>query len=113
MIDPIPILAASLDQILIALTSLSFSIMVSVPLAVLSLYSQPLRIFVTTGANLVQAIPSLAVITFIVPVFGIGMVPAIIAIMLQAVLPIIKNTLIGLSSVDPGMLDAGYGIGLS
>ena len=48
-----------------------------------------------------------------VPLIGIGFTPAVIAIMLRALLPIIKNTYIGLSNVDPELIDYAQGVGLS
>ena len=113
MTGAIIILSSAVDQIMIAFTALGCGLMISVPLAVISLYSRTIRVFVTLGANLVQAVPSLAVIAIIVPLIGIGMIPAVIAITFRAVLPMVRNTFIGLSAIDTDMLNAGYGIGMS
>ena len=64
-------------------------------------------------SNLVQAIPSFAVVALVVPLIGIGFTPAVIAIMLRVLLPIIKNTYIGLLNVDPALIESSEGIGLS
>ncbi len=64
-------------------------------------------------ANLVEAIPSFAVVAIVVPLMGIGFRPAIIAIMIRALLPIIKNTYIGLKNVDPSLIASATGIGLT
>nr|WP_281361664.1 ABC transporter permease [Methanofollis tationis] len=82
-------------------------------MAVASLHSRPLASAVMTAANLVQAIPSLAVVAFVVPLLGIGYYPALIVLVFRALLPIVKNTWIGLSTVDRGMIAAAEGIGLT
>ncbi len=107
------ILNATWEHIVLVYTTLLASIMVAVPLAFASLYSRRLASVVMNFANLVQAVPSFAVIAIVVPFLGIGFVPALIAIMLRALLPIIKNTYIGLTNVDPALIDYANGIGLS
>lgn len=104
---------ATFQHIILAYTALAASILLSIPLAVVALYNERFAAIVMTFANLVQAVPSLAVVAFVVPLLGIGFWPAILAIMLRAVLPIIKNTWIGLSSVDPSLIDSAQGIGLT
>ena len=107
------ILNATWEHIVLVYTTLLASIMVAVPLAFASLYSRRLASVVMNFANLVQAVPSFAVIAIVVPFLGIGFVPALIAIMLRALLPIIKNTYIGLTNVNPALIDYANGIGLS
>ena len=64
-------------------------------------------------ANIIQTIPSLALFAFALPIFGIGSDNAIFALFLYALLPIIKNTLIGISNVDPAIREAARGMGMS
>ena len=64
-------------------------------------------------ANLVQAIPSFAVVAIVVPLLSIGFTLALFAIFLRVLLPIVKNTYVGLSEVDEAMIDAAEGIGLT
>ncbi len=64
-------------------------------------------------ANVIQTIPSLALFAFAMPLFGIGAKPAIFALFLYALLPIIKNTLIGINNVDPAIIEAARGMGMS
>lgn len=64
-------------------------------------------------ANIIQTIPSLALFAFAMPVFGIGEKPAIFALFLYALLPIIKNTLIGIKNVNPATIKAARGMGMS
>jgi len=64
-------------------------------------------------ANTIQTIPSLALFAFAMPLFGIGSKPAIFALFLYALMPIIKNTLIGINNVDPAIIEAARGMGMS
>jgi osmoprotectant transport system permease protein len=64
-------------------------------------------------AGLLQTIPSLALLAILVPVLGLGQLPAILALFLYSLLPIIRNTLAGLASVDPLLRDVAEGMGLT
>ncbi len=68
----------------------------------------------TLGAvGVIQTIPSLALLGFLLPVFGIGAVPAIIALFLYALLPIVRNTYSGIEGVDHSVIEAAKGMGMS
>ena len=60
-------------------------------------------------ANLMQSIPSIGLLAFMVPFVGIGQKPAIIMIVIYALLPIIKNTYTGITGIDPKLLEAARG----
>ena len=107
------VLDATWEHIILVYTTLFISLLVSIPFAFASLYSKKLAFFGLKFSNLVQAVPSFAVVAIMVPLIGIGFTPAVIAIMLRALLPIIKNTYIGLSNVDPELIDYAQGVGLS
>jgi osmoprotectant transport system permease protein len=64
-------------------------------------------------ANVIQTIPSLAFFAFSMPILGIGAKPAIFALFLYALLPIIKNTLLGIHNVDSSIIEAARGMGMS
>lgn len=64
-------------------------------------------------ANLIQAIPSMALLGFMIPLLGIGTKPAIVMVILYSLLPIIKNTVAGLDSINEETLEAAKGIGLT
>ncbi|MFI6933431.1 ABC transporter permease [Streptomyces sp. NPDC050287] len=67
----------------------------------------------TTAASTVLAVPSLAVIGLLVPVVGLGVPPTVIALTLFGLLPVVRNTITGLRGVDPSLVDAAKGIGMS
>ncbi len=107
------VLDATWEHVVLVYTTLFVSILVSIPLAFAALYSKKLELVVMKFANLVQAVPSFAVVAIMVPLLGIGFTPALVAIMLRALLPIVKNTYIGLTNVDPALIDYAEGVGLN
>ncbi len=61
----------------------------------------------------VLTIPSLALIGLLIPVVGLGVAPAVISLTLYGLLPIVRNSVVGLRGVDPSLVDAAKGIGMS
>ncbi|WP_290596279.1 MULTISPECIES: ABC transporter permease [unclassified Archaeoglobus] len=101
------------EHLILTYTSLFLSIIIGIPLAILAMRSERAASLVIGFANLVQAIPSFAVVAMVVPLLGIGFTPAIFAIFLRTLLPVVKNTYVELSEVDRGLIDAARGIGLT
>lgn len=93
--------------------SVIFSIMLGVPLGILIKYVQKLNKPILGFANIIQAIPSMALLGISIPILGIGSAPAIFMVILYSLLPIIKNTYTGLSNISPQILEAAKGIGLT
>lgn len=89
------------------------SIAIGVPLGILITRNKTASNIVIGIANLMQSIPCIALLAFSVPFVGIGEKPAIIMVIIYALLPIIKNTYTGISSIDPKLREAAEGIGLS
>ncbi|CAB1249666.1 Choline-binding protein [Ruminococcaceae bacterium BL-6] len=89
------------------------SLVVGIPLGLLITKNKPVASVVIGIANLLQSIPSIALLAFMVPFVGIGEKPAIIMVVVYALLPIIKNTYTGITSIDPGKIEVASGIGLS
>ncbi len=86
---------------------------VGVPIGFLIANRKKLATVVINIANIIQTIPSLALFAFAMPLLGIGAKPAILALFLYALLPIIKNTLIGIRNVNPAIREAARGMGMS
>ncbi|MBC8535267.1 ABC transporter permease/substrate-binding protein [Feifania hominis] len=97
------------------MTSLAvlLSLAIGVPLGLLITKSRPVASAVIGVANVMQSIPSIALLAFLVPFIGIGQKPAIIMVVLYALLPIIKNTYTGITSIDPKVMESAAGIGLT
>lgn len=64
-------------------------------------------------AGVLQTIPSIALLGFMIPVFGIGATPAIVALFIYALLPIIRNTYTGLTGIDPVVIEAAQALGMN
>lgn len=67
----------------------------------------------TTATSTILTIPSLAMIGLLVPVVGLGVAPTVIALTLYGLLPVVRNAIVGLRGVDPALVDAAKGIGMS
>ena len=87
--------------------------LVGIPVGFLIANNKKAANIVINVANIIQTIPALALFAFALPVFGIGPKNAIFALFLYALLPIIKNTLIGINNVDPSAIEAAKGMGMS
>ncbi|WP_437764485.1 glycine betaine ABC transporter substrate-binding protein [Sorangium sp. So ce281] len=109
-------LAAHLGLTLVAL---ALGVAVSVPLGVLVTRSRRLEGPVLGVASVVQTIPSLALLAFMVPVLAalgarsIGYLPALIGLFLYSLLPVLRNTAAGLSGLDPAVIEAARGVGMT
>ncbi|GGG61935.1 ABC transporter permease/substrate-binding protein [Hymenobacter glacieicola] len=99
----------------IGLTALALVLGVGagVPLGVLLSRRPGLAPWVLGGAGVLQTVPSIALLGFLIPVLGIGYRPALLALFLYSLLPIIRNTLAGLRGVDAAVVDAARGLGLT
>ncbi|MCY8106197.1 glycine betaine/carnitine/choline/choline sulfate ABC transporter permease OpuCB, partial [Bacillus mojavensis] len=65
------------------------------------------------AVNIVQTLPSLAILAFFIPLLGVGKVPAIVALFFYSVLPILRNTYTGIKGVNKNLLESGKGIGMT
>jgi len=63
--------------------------------------------------NIAQGLPSLAIIAIFIPLLGIGFVPAVTALTIYALLPIVRNTLAGLNNVEDEIIEAARGMGMT
>jgi osmoprotectant transport system permease protein len=97
----------------ITFISLLLAIVVAVPLGILLSMIPGLSRPVLYVSGLLQTIPSIALLAVMIPLFGIGIVPAIAALFLYALLPIIRNTASGIFSVDPVIKKVALGMGLT
>ena len=89
------------------------AILVGVPLGIYITKNKKVSNVVLNTANVFQTLPSLALFGLIIPIMGIGFKPAIFVLFLYALLPIIKNTYIGINSIEPSIIEAGRGMGMT
>ena len=107
------ILSLLFDHIQLTAIAVLVAIAVGVPLGILISRYVRLNKPVMAVTNIIQAIPSMAVLGFMIPLFGIGAKPAIIMVMLYALLPIVKNTYTGISNISRETLEVAKGIGMT
>jgi osmoprotectant transport system permease protein len=93
--------------------STAIATFIGLPLGVLVARRPAWRRPVLGLANVFQTIPSLALFGLLIPVFGIGAWTAITALVVYALLPIVRNTYAGLAGVDPAVREAGRGMGMT
>ncbi|MBC6607964.1 ABC transporter permease/substrate-binding protein [Hymenobacter sp. BT188] len=103
----------TLQHIGLTAASLLLAVLVGVPLGLLLTRRPRLAPAVLGFTGVLQTIPSIALLGFLIPVLGIGPQPAIFALFLYSLLPIVRNTLAGVQGVSPAVVEAARGLGLT
>jgi len=117
------------NHVLISATALALGLLISLPLAVIAARNGRVRVVVLGIAGLIQTIPSLALLALFYPLllalsaltqatFGttvpaLGFLPSVLALTLYAILPILRNAVTGLMGVDPKVIEAADGVGMT
>lgn len=107
------LLEALFEHIQISLISLLIAVLIAVPLGIYLTNKQKIAESVIGASAVLQTIPSLALLGLLIPIFGIGKVPAIIALVAYALLPILRNTYTGIKEVDPSLREAAVAMGMN
>jgi osmoprotectant transport system permease protein len=110
------ILQRSGQHLVLVLISTAIAVLIGIPLGILITRRPNLGRPILGFANVMQTIPSLALFGFLLPlpvIGGIGERTAIVALILYALLPVIRNTYIGITNVDPAIREAGRGMGMT
>ncbi len=106
------LLTTLIEHIQISFIALLIAVIIGVPLGIILTKTKKLSEVVINIAAVLQTIPSLALLGLMIPLFGIGKVPAIIALVIYALLPILRNTFTGIDEVDDSLVEAARGIGM-
>ena len=102
-----------IEHIELTAVAVGIAILIGVPLGIFISYVKGMSKPIIGVANVVQAVPSMAMLGLAIPLLGIGVLPAVFMVTLYSLLPIIKNTYTGIASIDPEMVEAAKGIGLT
>ncbi len=100
-------------HLMLVFVSLLAAVLIGVPLGILAHARRGLGRLVLGLAGILQTIPSLAMLAFLIPVFGIGVTPALCALFVYALLPIVRNTVVGLDEVPTAQREAAMVMDLS
>ncbi|MGG5358282.1 MULTISPECIES: ABC transporter permease/substrate-binding protein [unclassified Enterococcus] len=107
------LITAVIQHISISLIALLIAILIAVPLAIWVVSHKKMAEILLQTTGVLQTIPSLALLGLLIPFVGIGTVPALIALVIYALLPIFQNTYIGLSEINPSIEEAAIAFGMS
>ncbi|GGH84572.1 osmoprotectant transport system permease protein [Pullulanibacillus pueri] len=106
------ILLKTWEQLYISLIAVVLGIIVAIPLGIVLSRFPKVSGFVIGIVSVIQTFPSLAILAFFIPLLGVGKFPAIVALFIYSMLPILRNTYTGLKGVDKNLLEAGKGMGM-
>lgn len=107
------ILTKSMEHLFIAAISLAFGILVAVPLGIILNKSKQAAKIVMAIASVLQTVPSFALLALMIPLFGVGKKPAIVSLFIYSLLPILRNTYLGIDGVNENLIDAAKGMGMT
>lgn len=100
-------------HIVLAASALAVAVLVGIPLGTLSARKRAVRPPILAAVNTARVIPSLTVLMLMLPLIGLGTFPAIVALTILAIPPIVVNTDLGLRSVPTALVDAAKGLGMT
>lgn len=100
------------NHLILVLISLSAAIFISIPLGIWAFRNRKLGQVILAVVGVIQTIPSLALLVFMIPLLGIGARPAIVALFLYSLLPIVRNTYAGLHDIPDSIRESAIALGL-
>lgn len=106
------LLTALWQHLEISIVSLLIAMVIAIPLAIWATHHKRFAAVMLQIAGVLQTIPSLALLGLLIPLVGIGTVPAVIALVIYALLPIFQNTYIGIDEIDPSIEEAATAFGM-
>lgn len=107
------LLEKTLEHFYISIFALVIGIVIAVPLGILISKNKRLSNIILTTAGVLQTIPTLALLALMIPLFGIGKTPAIIALAAYILLPMLNNTIIGVQSISGEVKEAAKSMGMT
>ena len=107
------ILARVVEHLELVGVSLLVAILVGIPLGILAAVKRRVGQVVLAAVGVIQTLPTLALLVFMIPLFGIGALPAVVALFLYSLLPIVRNTHAGLNGIPSALRESAEALGLS
>ncbi|MCT2535232.1 ABC transporter permease [Aquibacillus koreensis] len=103
----------TIQHLYLSFIAILIAVGISLPLGIYISRNRKVAEFYIGITAVLQTIPSLALFGFLVPVLGIGSITALVALIIYALLPILRNTYTGITGVDEGIIEAGEGMGMT
>ncbi|MDI7742744.1 ABC transporter permease [Lysinibacillus fusiformis] len=107
------ILLKTWEHFYISMIALALGVIIAVPIGILLSKSKYLSKIVLSITSVLQTVPSLALLAIMIPLFGVGKIPAVVALCIYSLLPILNNTFIGMRSVNGNTKGAGIAMGMT
>jgi len=107
------VLELTVEHLLLVLVAMAISIVLGLSIGILITRSRLLANLVLSLASIMMTIPSLALFSLLLPILGIGTAPAIVGLVAYTQLPIIRNVYVGITTLDPSIIEAARGMGLT
>ncbi|MDU9418357.1 ABC transporter permease [Staphylococcus lloydii] len=107
------LVSKTIEHFYISIIALLIAIVVAVPTGILLSKLKRTSNIVLTIAGVLQTIPTLAVLAIMIPIFGVGKTPAIVALFIYVLLPILNNTVLGVQNIDKNLKEAGTSMGMT
>ncbi|HTV51693.1 MAG TPA: glycine betaine ABC transporter substrate-binding protein [Steroidobacteraceae bacterium] len=101
------------EHLLLTGVALAAAVLIGLPLGILAARRPPVARVVLGAAGVIQTVPSLALLVFMIPLLGIGFAPAVVALFLYSLLPIIRNTCSGLLDIPRPLRESAIALGLT
>lgn len=105
--------ALLLQHLLLTVLSLGFAVLIALPIGLALNKYRRFSVPVLSVLGIIYAIPSLGLFALLIPLAGLGMKPAVIALVAYSQLILVRNIMIGFKSIDPAIIEAGSGMGFS
>ena len=103
----------TLDHLILVAISLSAAVVIAIPLGIAAVKSPMLEKPIMGIVGIIQTIPSLALLVFMIPLLGIGGPPAVTALFLYSLLPIVRNTYTGIRDIPSSIMESARALGLA
>ncbi|MFT5872012.1 MAG: osmoprotectant transport system permease protein [Clostridium sp.] len=103
----------TIDHILMVAYGIGLALIIGIPLGIVAAKYEKLASLIISLTSILQLIPSLAMLAILMLYFGLGFETMVIGIFLYSLLPIVRNTYVGIKEVDPSIIESGKGSGMT
>ncbi len=107
------ILILTIEHVALSVMGVGLALLIGVPLAILITRNQTMANFTMAVVDVLQTIPSLALLAALMIYLGLGNKTLIVTLMIYSLLPVVRNTYIGLTSIDRELIESGRGMGMT